>query len=144
VSNGPGKGLEFDLGRAWRGDTSMIPRPAYGWWEQAACTPPAYAGQSLDRWRKDVETFRAKWFPLGVNGPQTGAKLAAQYADAKGVCDACPVAADCLRASLIEEGGAATAVRFGMRGGMRPDERHAEWERLSDAHYRIRRSREAS
>lgn len=121
------QGMPSDLGRAWRGDVSVVPRPRYGWWQEAECA-------TVDS---------APWFPLGVNGPQTLDRLEAQYADAKAVCDVCPVAADCLRAALIEEGGAATNIRFGMRGGMRPDERHTEWELLSDAHYRGRQ-REAS
>lgn len=47
---------------------------------------------------------------------------------AKAICRDCPVAIDCLLDELQAEGGRAASGRYGIRGGMTPEER-VEYEK---------------
>ena len=72
--------------------------PPWGWRDQAEC-----AGTFTDSW--------------AVPSEDQGAALS--------MCLACPVASECLEAALMEEGSMQAAGRFGLRGGMTPEQRYA-------------------
>lgn len=46
------------------------------------------------------------------------------YSAARKICNDCPVQEQCLRAAMAEETGHGRQGRYGMRGGLTPDERH--------------------
>lgn len=54
------------------------------------------------------------------------AAIAKGYAPATGYCWSCEVRERCLDAALVEEAGARSSLRHGMRGGMTPRERLRE------------------
>lgn len=84
------------------------------WRQQGNCSdiPPA----KTDPW----------FFPLGVwQGPN---ESRAGYAKALALCIDCPVQDACLEAAMTEEGPAAAGNRYGMRGGMTPNQRRLLWE----------------
>jgi len=90
-------------GRAATSTSSgVIPLRAERWMLDAAC-------RGLD---PDM------FFPLKAGGPGV-----APYKEAKRVCDACPVRADCLAWAMDAEGFASKGYRFGMLGGLTPMER---------------------
>lgn len=56
--------------------------------------------------------------------PDTPSRAPAAYRRARTTCMACPVRAQCLEAALAEERGVGRPMRFGMRGGLSPTQRH--------------------
>lgn len=60
----------------------------------------------------------------GMNPDDFFPERGAYYTAARAACAACPVAAQCLEAAMREERGAGITGRFGMRGGMTPEDRH--------------------
>ncbi|MCX5209715.1 WhiB family transcriptional regulator [Kitasatospora sp. NBC_00240] len=52
-----------------------------------------------------------------------------QVADAKAICNNCPIKAQCLEDALEAEGAAEIPRRFGIHGGMTPAERHKVYRR---------------
>lgn len=75
---------------------------------------------------EDPELF----FPTGeehTSTRQPTAPVLAQFAEAKTVCQRCPVTTTCLTWAI------ANRVRFGVFGGMTPDERHAHARALTRA-----------
>jgi hypothetical protein len=51
--------------------------------------------------------------------PEAGGR----FTEAREQCGRCPVSAECLTAAMAEEGDA-TGGRYGMRGGLTPEDRH--------------------
>jgi len=47
----------------------------------------------------------------------------------RAICNACPVIAQCLEDALGAEGRKAASARFGMRGGLNPEERYRTYRR---------------
>jgi hypothetical protein len=91
--------------RAHLTDCRPRQQPARGWHEQAACL-----NQDTGRWFED--------------GPAMEARM---------VCWACPVDADCLAAAMVEEAGRS---RWGVRGGLLPDQRRRLEKAWQRANYR--------
>ncbi len=79
------------------------------WQERAACRDA------------DLEVF----FPNLEPGRKVGDRLSAQVEQAKAFCRACPVHRQCLELALSAEGGRAESLRFGVFGGLTPNERAA-------------------
>jgi hypothetical protein len=55
-------------------------------------------------------------------------KVIADINEAKRVCAACPVLAECLTAAMAEEGATAKENRWGVRGGLTPTQRRRKYE----------------
>ncbi len=79
------------------------------WQEQAACRGV------------DLEVF----FPHLEPGRKLGDHLSAKVARAKSFCHVCPVRQQCLALALTAEGASAEGLRFGVFGGLTPNERAA-------------------
>ncbi|MEV4902381.1 WhiB family transcriptional regulator [Citricoccus sp. NPDC055426] len=80
------------------------------WMEQAAC-----AGRDPELWF----TFDAD-----------------EEATALAVCRSCPVLESCLEDAMHEEGGRGAASRFGIRGGLLPNERFNRYKARAQAERR--------
>ncbi|MFJ8146611.1 WhiB family transcriptional regulator [Streptomyces sp. NPDC096048] len=92
---------------------------ASDWRDQALCATPAYCG---------VDFF-----------PQPGDQQGA--AEARTVCEGCPVRMACLRDALRQEGGSRAEYRHGIRGGLTAEERRTLYERVMQSRRRTRRAR---
>jgi WhiB family redox-sensing transcriptional regulator len=51
------------------------------------------------------------------------------YLAAKAICATCPVTGDCLDYAMTVEGSAAAPSRYGVYGGLSPEERYARYRR---------------
>lgn len=89
-----------------------LPQPtgARNWLRDAACK-----GMT-------AEDADAVFYPEGPRGrpPVNSPAPADKWKPARALCGGCPVAGDCLNAALVDE---QSQLRFGMRGGMTPDDR---------------------
>lgn len=99
----------------------------HGWSASARCADPAVADELfpiLSLRYSPIEVMDRVMFPEKGTNSSSADVRSAIYADARSVCAGCPVAVDCLEAALAQEGNAGSG-RFGMRGGLDPDERTA-------------------
>lgn len=80
-----------------------LERPEH-WTEQAACIQQPLSGD----WDP--------WFPDADQSVRS-------YAEARSVCNECPVKQPCLDAAMAEERGRGRSFRDGMRGGLSPTQR---------------------
>lgn len=97
--------------------------PARAWLRHALCAGPDYADQ------------RDLWFPVGDSH-----RAAADRAEARRICAACPARMACLRDALHEEGDRAGDNRHGIRGGLTGKQRRRLYDRARTA----RQEREAA
>jgi WhiB family transcriptional regulator, redox-sensing transcriptional regulator len=70
------------------------------------------------------------FFPSG----KTGAPIQGKHKAAKRLCADCPVAEPCLLRAMPAEGNSAAESRYGVFGGLDPDERHALHLEQTHAH----------
>ena len=88
--------------------------------EKAAPEIAAPVRRTDEPWRADAQCLDEDpdlWFPVAENPAHH------TWDEPRAICSACPVVAQCLDDALATE---TTSTRFGIRGGMGPDEREAE------------------
>lgn len=85
--------------------------PAHAWTKQALCARPEYAKRHDELW---------------FATPSQTDKIA----EAKRLCNLCPVRMSCLRAEMAAEGNWSQDRRHGVRGGLDGAERHALYKEL--------------
>lgn len=85
-------------------------------------------GNCVRRTIDELVEVDAVMFPeRGVGATERADRLAA-HAAGKAICAGCPVVAECLADALRTEGSGGSG-RYGVRGGLSPDERADVWRR---------------
>ena len=78
-------------------------------------------------WRDDAACLG--WAPLFLPRTDPGPSYAASTAQAKSICDRCPVRDACLADAMTTEGASDPRARAGVRGGLTPEERYNRYRR---------------
>lgn len=101
------------------------------WWDDASCGGVAHKRPNSN-----------PWFPHRGRGGNQGEPRADLWAEARPICEACPVRAQCLALALKTERSVKTgdptsrAHRYGMFGGFTPIERARIADHIHDADQR--------